>query len=840
MSRRHIRIAVFFAVLLVVAFAIRRPAPTAAQSLASIARSEQKLASEQWWLVTTVLRAVQDLASAGTSPASSQQWVMAREGLLMSGSRPVTRYAVVIGDRPLNSFVDVTKYVWDPDAYKAAAAELLRTPRPDSDVMAPSILPALSDARLDALHEVNDHVSAALVEHLRSPALHQQAALLLGAFALRESAAYFSDSRPVMCRIAAHLAVARALDPRPVATTLDGRVAEAILLALAGRQVEALAAVDAIRTPLVAMGQEGWVRTLQLRVTEDWRTPTPATAPLIERLEHVRAVRARGTTPMTLDAVDAIGSEALAEWGRVVTTYSVSIEAGHRFVPDGLAMELDDARRTWTRFHAGDVELAQLVAALNVPLAPGPVAGRVGPHVAIIDWSLWAAFFQRNLCDWLVIGADHFRNLGLPDDERDWNAHADASFAELRLYPLVLRHRARERKDFDAAVERGRALIMQSPQLVTEANWRRLVNGRPFDAPITNVPPEAAWFVPAIPVGTTFDMKNRAWGIDGNWSLQRADVATLHAMAPYSHELVWEILCERYGEPIPRPPAEVVHKEMGGFESYDVKAMDLELAMLDEHPDDYLPVAQRICAVDASMCGRQADYLLDLGREADAARVYERLVEGSRDRVSVSSSVAWLVHYYHDTGRRDRALEIAQMAADTYSGSGLETLADELDRLGRDEQAEAVYQKIRERYDDSRPLLSFYLREARREGRPLNNDRTASLIRKFFGEAGLQVSNGPPAGPPVDGVHVYSLGLSARSRGLALEDIVVALDGYRIHNTEQYVVVKWSRDDDEMALLVWRDGKYVIVHASVPRKMWQVSIRDYRPDSLEFRRPPAK
>lgn len=797
-------------------------------SLTSVARTEQAIATEQWWIVSTVLRALQDLASSGQAPAVNQMLAMARdERPTTSAQAWTTQYTAIVSGRRLRATVDLTSYVWDPGSYAAVAAELIGGAA--SDVSVPSILPALQDATPRALHETNVQVSATLGEHARSATVHQQAALLLGAFALRESSALFTDQRAVLCRLTAHLAMARALGGPAFSATLDGRVAEIILLALAGRQADALAALESATPQLVAQKQDAWVKALRLRITGDWRTPDPAAAPLLERLEYYRAVRERTTVARALTLLDGLQTGDLAEWGRITAMSRVDVEGGQRFVPDALTRELTEAADAWHRFHVADPSPAQLVADLNAPLAPGPFAGRIGPRIAVIDWSLWAAFHQRNICAWLVVGADHFSNLGLPDDEKAWNAHADEKFPALRLYPLVLRFRARNRQQYDAAVAQSRPLMMQSPELITDAAWRRLVNGRPFDAPIADLPAEKAWFVPAMPVGTTYELNARAWGLDGQWTLRREDVAALRAMSPYSAELVWESLCQKYGEPVPRAPAAIVLKEYAAISGYDASAMHSIMTILDQHPEDYLPVAEQLCGIEAGQCERLGDYLLDLGRDAEAATAFDHMVTGARDRVGVSNSVSWLVRYDHDTGRKDRALEIAKMAADTRSAGGLTTLGDELDRLGRFDEAEETYKAIEARYGDSDPLLSFYLRQARRAGRPLESKRTLPLIAAAFGEKSLMTTDGMSTDPPVDGVKISSTGLSARRAGMQLDDVIVGFDGLRVHNCRQYQIVKRIREADQIRLLVWRGGRYLLIPATVPRRAWQLSVQDYKP-----------
>jgi hypothetical protein len=93
---------------------------------------------------------------------------------------------------------------------------------------------------------ITDHVDAAgaltisrlLQNHPRSGAVHERAALLLGlSVQKREIASATFDARPVLCRMTAHLAIARALHAG--GPTKDGRSAEELLATLASQQAEA-------------------------------------------------------------------------------------------------------------------------------------------------------------------------------------------------------------------------------------------------------------------------------------------------------------------------------------------------------------------------------------------------------------------------------------------------------------------------------------------------------------------------------------------------------------------------------------------------------------------------
>jgi len=94
-------------------------------------------------------------------------------------------------------------------------------------------LAGLIDPTPDGIRLQNIRLSRLLQQHPRSASIHERAALLLGA-AARKQTAEGRDARPLLCRMTAHLAVARALHDG--ALTTDGELAERILSGLAGRE----------------------------------------------------------------------------------------------------------------------------------------------------------------------------------------------------------------------------------------------------------------------------------------------------------------------------------------------------------------------------------------------------------------------------------------------------------------------------------------------------------------------------------------------------------------------------------------------------------------------------
>lgn len=133
--------------------------------------------------------------------------------------------------------VEVGRHVWLPRAYGRVARNFMA----DGAGLSISIDPATdrgqgtlaTDAAGEEIARENRRLSGLLQAHPRSPALHERAALLLAVAATGQATAD-SDIRPLLCRMTAHLAVARALHGDVLSQ--DGQLAERLLAQLAERE----------------------------------------------------------------------------------------------------------------------------------------------------------------------------------------------------------------------------------------------------------------------------------------------------------------------------------------------------------------------------------------------------------------------------------------------------------------------------------------------------------------------------------------------------------------------------------------------------------------------------
>ena len=209
-----------------------------------------------------------------------------------------------------------------------------------------------------------------------------------------------------------------------------------------------------------------------------------------------------------------------------------------------------------------------------------------------------------------------------------------------------------------------------------------------------------------------------------------------------------------------------------------------------------------------------ARHLVAVDRDEEAARALRRAFDSASDRVDVANNVLFLVRYHHDRKQAAQASRIAEDAAGTGSGSGLETMGLLLEWRGRLPEAEDYFKQIETRYDDTNSLVGFYHRmsQARRGDYPSRFDR---LIRATF-PAGLEkLEPERLPSPPRDGVRLSNPGADAGLWGLKDGDIVVGLDGWRVHNKQQYLAVIAFDYRPEVRLYVWRSGR----HFEVPARM---------------------
>jgi hypothetical protein len=299
-------------------------------------RLEWPWKTESEWIVSDIAGALVNMGGQGTAAAAGSP-------VTPAGQPVLAHFDIVLGSRPPVP-IDITDHIWAPATYAPFAATIVGPAGPPCEAPGEaSLIEALLTPTAEVLQRENARISAALKDNMRCGGAHEQAALLVAAFALRESAGHFNDPRRLMSRMAAHLAFATALEgtsDRPAR-----RLSEATLLTLAVRQQSALEALGRFETPTAAPALQAWARALRTRNTADWRPIEAVSRPsLLEMLAAIRATETSVGDDYTWKVMEQFGDMPnVPDVGRVLLVLSPGVFAGNRYAASNIVLETAEA-----------------------------------------------------------------------------------------------------------------------------------------------------------------------------------------------------------------------------------------------------------------------------------------------------------------------------------------------------------------------------------------------------------------------------------------------------------------------------------------------------------------
>jgi len=719
--------------------------------------------------------------------------------------------------------------IWSPAVYQGVAVALaakvgLAAAKPKA-VADTALLLALTDGKAVTIERENLTLSEDLEDDFSNPASHEEAAVLMGAFMLREHSGDFYEIRSPLCRMTAHLALAQFLaGGRP--PSVNGRVAEAMLLTLMNNQVAALGKLGGIETNDEVVAQ--WVRTLQADNTSDYRPLAESTnlSP-IERIAWFRAY-ARSVDANTAWEKLARDEKLTPDFARIVNEEGYSVGTGHQLLQVSLPLELKEIATVYKLSQGPDVPQEKLADTLNeMPGRCFVTNGNNGAKVRVIDWGQWAMFFQRQLGHAIQQNFDFLEHKwGVPDKAQQFSTNCDRAFGVLRLYPFVRRFNCTNEASYHSALDDGFRVTVAAPQLTPAECWNYLCYrgpAREVYKPNPN-PHLTEWHKHNPPPGTAYNPRPR---FDHRSLVERLDantrIDTMHALAPYDRNISYNLIRIEYKKQPTFEQCQEVYKLVLPYATY---AMVAVADTVQDQPDRYEEFMSRAATLDPARYYNLGEYFQERQIEDKVAEYYEKGNELCSDSVNASYHASWLVKYYLKKGETQKAQKVADDAGDVYSARGLEAKAEFFEATGKNSEAFEWYRKVEERYNDSDPLINFCNRYKAKTGDTRFDAELNRRVLKLFPKGIEKVVIKDFQSAPADGVLVKEENDLVSKAGMKTGDIIVAVNGIRVHNLAQYLHGR-KTNLPGMVLIVWQGNQYHEIKASPPNHRFGADMGDY-------------
>lgn len=748
--------------------------------MAQTAGVDSEWVSEEHWMVSGI---VDDLAGMARLAKSA-----AAVGKVAAGEES---HSFSVGGKSLPmkpSCWDTASYVslvrsWEPASSVA--------PEPALDIVETLLTPTAKE-----LQRANDLVSGRHKAHPGSHTAHEEAAFMLGVLGIRENARDFSDIRPLIGRMTAHLAMAEVLrGGRDI--SLAGKWAEVFHSLHMGRPIAARKVMEGIPGEGDSIS---WKRAVEMLVTGDWRRASDVKDPaLVEQIAHARALQVHRSNADVIEF--SIANPALSdtpEPTRLLLRGGASVEEGHMAMAAGPGMEFAEIAEI---FRIGAEPDERSIGRHLVADAPSRlVAGKGIPRV--ISDADWAAYFRRHLYACFErIGYFTMRQWASYDDAVSWEHTVDPYCRNLPDYELVRPLFLTTESDYEKALEDTREYIQKHPERVPVALWFNYRFSRFGDASSVVMPDQRNWIRTVSPPETAHDPLRRVRfeGVHGSEWLPT--VKALHAMDPWNHMLCYEI-AENTGN-----NSESVSRGWGELLEYSVRPLKQTLEDPSISLADRIDTLEKYSAIDANLALDLAEALLFDSRPEEAIKAYDLAYEKATDRVGFANSSAWMIHYHNTHGEKAKAREIADHNAAVYSAGGLlSAMALALDE--KDFSTALTHaENLHDRYGDPCGLAAV----------ALVSGKTDRAFKHVFPDGSRKVTAGDfSAKARVSGTRLIDNSLTMTASGLKSGDIILAVDGIRTESYQQYITVLNSTLDPVTNFIFKRAGNVMELECVLP------------------------
>lgn len=694
-----------------------------------------------------------------------------------------------------NTTLHFTKSFFHPANYRSwveqAGSRLHAKISPDPDRNEEFLL-SLTQPTASKLARLDQQLSS----HPRpaSAAWHEQAALLLVAFASREPLSDFFHPTHELARATAHLALAR--------VDTNYNVALAALLALSNDQREGLQVLKQL--PSVAAAGI-WRRAYWTRITGDYRMlrkivkRSPLEDRELFRAEYTQLDSSRVWKKWPLPSepsvlLDRISQQHAEPASGIVVQRTVFGKA--------TALEAMEAREVsrmegWTL--KGDAPDSDF---LNQDPVRCVVPG--SNRVAVLGAGSWGSFWQRRRLQQQLSEYKMLQDsLGVPEEAKAYKSSVASEDTDLLLWPLLFRAMCQSEVEYQTAQQECGKLIQQFPERLPASAWVR-VHLRPSYVTKKYLPPEinrwTSWFFQGPLPGTAFDSEAH---LDSPEFLRDDEILTkldkLAKIAPYDFYIHY-YLDQAHEPPLPSAKLQAYLQPVLPYRPTAVY-------MLVDRSDTPWATSKdwlaRTGAFDPEAFLKLALRLRQRGDLAAAETALVRWMNSHPEPVMLANQSTWLVLRWEAAGRHQQAEKLAQAAAQVYSYEGIRCLARLLENRGQADQALEVYQAGRERYNDNTALLGFLTRQ-QKKGDTSHLDLLTAEQQKFPG--GLTAYKPPTASDaPREGAEISATPIPSLREG----DIIVALNEYAVKRKAHLSRLLRLDPEAHFQLTIFRDGKYL-------------------------------
>lgn len=857
----------------------KRDADELAGNSPSLFVDSENYQTEDNWLATKISREIAEMAFVTVHPDLPLPDLNIQAEV--NPEKPLVDIALKGFDRGLITSALTPVFAWDPEGYAPLARQLLGTTSglpavPESEPT--DVLSHLLNLTGPNIATEDVRLSANLQRHPASWQDHESAALILTALALREHAGAYSERRTMLSQATAHLAVAQALrgDQKP---TWPGLIADAGIRTLAGREVDALSHLDALtaRTD-VPDSAKPWIAALRTLAKQDWREAhVTATSPLLLKIvwfqileldlmtdvaaKHItEVVRQTPQDPsLPADQQKANPETLIPDWGRIAGRSPFYVESSDdakngEYQLDLEFHELDEILKTEASAPFDLDKLASIYSEEETDTVSREANGKT--LVRVIGTAGFKAASRRHVFA-AMISKD-------PESSQD-PAQMEILFTKFDqlLHGVPGWDMARLHLNF---LDAGECQKQVSDWVAAKRTWRiwevpyGLADTMPGFAMVKK------FYHRAVPFGTVIDLEDRYTFINA--------VDSRVAPPPYDTPELEKIKALPTSDAI-RAINEYTKRYNVLLQATEVKGpkpFELELLKLD--PDQYVLATDHV-PIDKLMAaaGRFLDYNLhpiEQIENLDSAHLSDadREIILSKHAALEPQFSPILAELLRKNGKDDEAAEMDRKDLDDLSDYALSVLMplidydldhglyDEvrllaskadlstekgqtinfwlLERSGKLDEAEACGKVILATFKRQWPLAELYA--SHQDHFP---SQFAEEERSLFPKGLVKVSLASFSGKPLTGAVLcdgpdFVMTLNGPKWrmdrvGLQANDVVVALDGYRVESGTQYTFVKNLSQDPKMDFIIWRDSSYREINATVPYRRLDMLAWSYLP-----------